>query len=163
MVVGVAKNHMPKFCMLSTRQQGRLPLSFYSPRELPPKSIGGHRMALAGRELRYAREEKDKDRCFAAFCKTKDEYQILKKFNIILQLLGIFLMNTLGGMLDENMIARLESFSKVPILQRSLSPPWSSVVNNCPSAKPDFTFPGHVEEFKLKDRNLQANIRLNDI
>ncbi|KAL9370567.1 hypothetical protein Peur_035707 [Populus x canadensis] len=37
MVVGVAKNHMPKFCMLSTRQQGRLPLSFYSPRDLPPK------------------------------------------------------------------------------------------------------------------------------
>lgn len=26
-----------RFCMLSTRQQGRLPLSFYSPRDLPPK------------------------------------------------------------------------------------------------------------------------------
>jgi hypothetical protein len=46
---------------------------------------------------------------------------------------------------------------------RSLSPPWSSVVYNCPSEKPDFTMLGHVEEFKLKDRNLKANIRLNDI
>lgn len=49
--------------------------------------IGGHRMALACRELRYACEDKDKDRCLAAFGKTKDEYQILKeKFNIILQM-----------------------------------------------------------------------------
>jgi hypothetical protein len=56
-----------------------------------------------------------------------------------------------------------ESFGNLPILQRSLSPPWSSVVYNCPSEKPDFTMLGHVEEFKLKDRNLKANIRLNDI
>uniref|UniRef100_A0A6N2LKE4 Histidine-containing phosphotransfer protein n=2 Tax=Salix viminalis TaxID=40686 RepID=A0A6N2LKE4_SALVM len=49
--------------------------------------IGGHRMALACRELRYACEDKDKDRCLAAFVKTGDEYQILKeKFNIILQM-----------------------------------------------------------------------------
>nr|TKR83359.1 histidine-containing phosphotransfer protein 1-like [Populus alba] len=48
--------------------------------------IGGHRMALACRELRYACEDKDKDRCLAACGKTRDEYQILKeKFNIILQ------------------------------------------------------------------------------
>ncbi|KAJ6708125.1 hypothetical protein OIU85_028405 [Salix viminalis] len=50
-------------------------------------AIGGHRMALACRELRYACEDKDKDRCLAAFVKTGDEYQILKeKFNIILQM-----------------------------------------------------------------------------
>ncbi|KAJ8750005.1 hypothetical protein K2173_013920 [Erythroxylum novogranatense] len=50
-------------------------------------SIGGRRMALACRDLRYACDDMDHARCLEYFNMVKEEYQILKdKFNIISQM-----------------------------------------------------------------------------
>ncbi|KAJ9177959.1 hypothetical protein P3X46_009882 [Hevea brasiliensis] len=50
-------------------------------------SIGGRQVNLACRELRYASDNMDRDRCFEAFNKLKDEYQILKSnINMIIQI-----------------------------------------------------------------------------